>query len=109
MIRTGKLSSFGIVAVAALAALGLLTKSITGQSVREADGARLLRGAIDMHFHMDAPAAAGPTAQAAIATVSGRICGGCVLWLSKTTGNPRRRWLTTFGGKYPVSSCSAAS
>ncbi len=65
MIRTGKLSSFGIVAVAALAALGLLTKSIPGRSVREADAPGGW-GPIDMHFHMDAPTPAGPAGDHAI-------------------------------------------
>ena len=32
-----------------------LTRTAEGQSRREADGARFLKGAIDMHFHMDPP------------------------------------------------------
>jgi len=67
-----KTCSFGIVIVAMLTALGLLAQPLIGQSGREIDGARLLRGAIDMHFHMDAPApvgVAGETEQADIATV----------------------------------------
>ena len=52
---TRKPRIFSIVVLAVLTLLGLITKPIVGQSRREADGARLLRGAIDMHFHMDAP------------------------------------------------------
>ena len=48
-----------IVLLAAFAALGLFGRHLAGaggaQSPLEADGARLLKGAIDMHFHMDPP------------------------------------------------------
>jgi hypothetical protein len=63
---------FGVFVIVVLTALGLLAKPMIGQSSREADGARLLRGAIDMHFHVDAPAPLGvdgETEQADIATV----------------------------------------
>jgi uncharacterized protein DUF6282 len=44
--------------LAAVAALGLFVRPIGGveggQSRREADGARLLRGAVDLHWHVDA-------------------------------------------------------
>jgi hypothetical protein len=63
---------FGVFVIVVLTALGLLAKPMIGQSSREADGARLLRGAIDMHFHVDAPApfgVDGETEQADIATV----------------------------------------
>ncbi len=60
---------FGIVVLAVFAALALLQKPIAGESSREADGARLLRGAIDMHFHVDATTPAGTGEQADIATV----------------------------------------
>jgi hypothetical protein len=45
--------TFGM-ALAAGAAAGLLAKPRIGaaQSSREADGARLLKGALDLHFHM---------------------------------------------------------
>ena len=44
-----------IALMAGFAALGLLAKPPVGaaQSSREADGARLLKGALDLHFHMD--------------------------------------------------------
>jgi hypothetical protein len=51
---TRKTRVFGIVVLAVFTALVLLQKPIAGESSREADGARLLRGAIDMHFHVDA-------------------------------------------------------
>lgn len=63
---TRKTRTFGIVA---LAVLGLLQKPIAGESRREADGARLLRGAIDLHFHTDATSPDGTPEQANIATV----------------------------------------
>ena len=46
---------FGIATMAIVTAIGLLAKPPTGaaQSSREADGARLLKGALDLHFHMD--------------------------------------------------------
>jgi Family of unknown function (DUF6282) len=47
----------GFVILAIFTALGLFVKPIAlagaGQTSREADGARLLRGAVDMHFHVD--------------------------------------------------------
>src|SRR5262249_61728230 len=47
--------TLGIALAAFVTALGLLAKPIVGaaQSSREADGARLLKGALDLHFHMD--------------------------------------------------------
>jgi hypothetical protein len=68
MSFTKKPRAWGLV-WAVIAMLGLFTKPMAGQSSREADGARLLRGAIDMHFHMDAPTPTGPGEQAVIATV----------------------------------------
>jgi hypothetical protein len=51
--------AYGVVVLAACTAMSLLGKPITDvsadQSPQEADGARLLKGAIDMHFHMDPP------------------------------------------------------
>lgn len=60
---------FGLAALAVFTVLGVFLKPITGESSLEADGARLLRGAIDMHFHMDAPTPKGTDAQADIAKV----------------------------------------
>ena len=52
--------AYGVVVLAVCIALGLLVKPVAGgaagQSAQEADGARLLKGSIDMHFHMDPPA-----------------------------------------------------
>src|SRR5262245_55425595 len=44
-----------VAVMAVAAAIGLLAKPPVGaaQSSREADGARLLKGALDLHFHMD--------------------------------------------------------
>jgi Family of unknown function (DUF6282) len=46
---------FGIALMTAVTAIGLLANLPVGaaQSAREADGARLLKGALDLHFHMD--------------------------------------------------------
>jgi len=55
IIITGKPRIVSVIVLVVFAFVGLLAKPIAGQSSREADGARLLRGAIDMHFHMDAP------------------------------------------------------
>jgi hypothetical protein len=52
-------------------AIGLLAKAPIGaaQSSREADGARLLKGAIDLHFHMDPWTPGAQNGQAGIAEV----------------------------------------
>jgi hypothetical protein len=50
-------------------AVSLFAQSVMAQSNQEADGARLLRGAIDMHFHMDAPTPKGTGEHADIAKV----------------------------------------
>jgi len=58
MRMTWKPGALGIFLLAVFTALGLYARSVgeveAGQSRREADGARLLRGAIDMHWHVDA-------------------------------------------------------
>src|SRR5258708_5067377 len=61
----------GISLVALGAALGLLAKPMVGaaQSSREADGARLLKGALDLHFHMDPWLPGALNGQAGIAEV----------------------------------------
>ena len=63
----------GIALVAALTAFGLIAppfgRTGVAQSSREADGARLLRGALDLHFHMDPRPPASKTGQATIAEV----------------------------------------
>jgi Family of unknown function (DUF6282) len=46
-----------------------VTVSQDGRTARAAEGARVLAGAIDLHFHMDAPAVAGRGGQATIALV----------------------------------------
>src|SRR5215471_20798151 len=66
---TRKTYVFGIVVLAVFTALVLLQKPIAGESSRETDGARLLRGAIDMHFHVDATTPAGTGEQADIGKV----------------------------------------
>jgi hypothetical protein len=57
MSFTRKPRAYGVVVLAVCTALGLLVRPLagvaTGQAAREAEGARLLKGAIDMHFHME--------------------------------------------------------
>ena len=61
--------TLGIALLAAVTAAGLLAKPVAfaAQSTREADGARLLRGALDLHFHMDPWVPGAVTGQAGIA------------------------------------------
>lgn len=49
--------------------LNLTTSFAQDQTSREAEGARLLHGAIDMHFHMDPPGADGTHDEAVIETI----------------------------------------
>ena len=82
MNLTSKSRVVGLVAVAALVALGVLVKPIAGQSAAETETNRFLKGAIDMHFHMDPPAPASRGTQADIAQVriaKGRGLRGLVL------------------------------
>jgi hypothetical protein len=55
MSGTSKNRTLGIAFAAAVTAIGLLANPGVGaaQSSRAADGARLLKGAVDLHFHMD--------------------------------------------------------
>src|SRR6516165_8492792 len=55
MSGTGNRRTFGGATMAIVTAVGLLANPPVGaaQSSREADGARLLKGALDLHFHMD--------------------------------------------------------
>src|SRR5215470_7972691 len=55
MSGTWNCRAFVVTVTAILIAIGLLAKPPVGaaQSSREADGARLLKGALDLHFHMD--------------------------------------------------------
>ena len=55
MVGTWNRRTLGIALLAAVTGLGLLAKPLVGaaQSSREADGGRLLKGALDLHFHMD--------------------------------------------------------
>src|SRR5258708_32621992 len=55
MVGTWNRRTLGIALLAAVTGLGLLAKPLVGaaQSRREADGGRLLKGALDLHFHMD--------------------------------------------------------
>ena len=45
------------------------SRPVQGKSSKDAEGARLLAGAIDMHFHMDPPLADGSHDEATIATI----------------------------------------
>jgi hypothetical protein len=70
--RVSRAFGFVIVGLPLLAALGLLAKPIASQSAqasREAEGVRQLKGAIDMHFHMDAATPGKPPGFASIADV----------------------------------------
>jgi hypothetical protein len=71
MSGTWNRRTLGIVRVAVVAALGLLAIPLAGaaQSSREADGARLLKGALDLHFHMDPWTPGALNGQAGIAEV----------------------------------------
>ena len=71
MSATWNRRTFGIALVAVVTALGLLANPVVGaaQSSREADGARLLKGAIDLHFHMDPWTPGALNGQAGIADV----------------------------------------
>jgi hypothetical protein len=55
---TRRVSDLGIGVLAVAAAVALLAQPMAGQSsglsIREAEGARQLKGAIDMHFHLEA-------------------------------------------------------
>ena len=59
MSFSSKPRAYGVVVLAVCLGLGLLVKPlagvVAGQSAQEAEGARLLKGSIDMHFHMDPP------------------------------------------------------
>ena len=66
-IGTGKPFTFAFVLI--LAIFGVGAKSSPAQSNREAEGVRLLRGAIDMHFHMDPRLADGAHDEAVIETI----------------------------------------
>src|SRR5438105_6300406 len=71
MSATWNRRGIGIAFMAVLTALGLLAKPPIGaaQSSREADGARLLKGALDLHFHMDPWIPGAVNGQAGIAEV----------------------------------------
>jgi Family of unknown function (DUF6282) len=63
--------TLGITLMAVVTAIGLLANPTVGaaQSRREADGARLLQGALDLHFHMDPWTPGALNGQAGIAEV----------------------------------------
>ncbi len=71
MSGTWRRRTLGIAMLAAATAIGLLANPVVGaaQSSREADGARLLKGAIDLHFHMDPWTPEALNGQAGIADV----------------------------------------
>jgi hypothetical protein len=77
MRATSKHVPRGIAGLAAAAVIGMLATPVgrvaaiaqAGQTARAAEGVRLMNGAIDMHFHMDAPAQTGRGGQADIAQV----------------------------------------
>src|SRR5882757_10916005 len=63
--------TFGVSLMAVVTAIGLLANLTVGaaQSSRETDGARLLKGALDLHFHMDPWTPGALNGQAGIADV----------------------------------------
>ena len=62
MVGTWDRRTLGIALLAAVTGLGLFAKPLVGaaQSSQEADGARLLKGALDLHFHILASRPAPP-------------------------------------------------
>jgi len=71
MRATWSRHTFSVSLMAVVAAMGLLANPLAGaaQSSREADGARLLKGALDLHFHMDPWTPTAVIGQAGIAEV----------------------------------------
>ena len=71
MSGTWNRRTLGIALVATATAVALVAKAPSGvaQSSREADGARLLKGALDLHFHMDPWLPTATNGQASIADV----------------------------------------
>src|SRR5260221_9657071 len=63
--------TFNVSLMAIVTAIGLLANLTVGaaQSSRETDGARLLKGALDLHFHMDPWTPGALNGQAGIAEV----------------------------------------
>src|SRR5882724_6287073 len=94
--------ALGMALVAIVIALGLLARPQVGaaQSSREADGARLLKGALDLHFHMDPWTPGALNGQAGIADVRvARSRGMRGLVIKRTDGaagvppSPRDAWI----------------
>jgi Family of unknown function (DUF6282) len=71
MAGTWHRHTFSVSLMAIVTAIGLLANPTVGaaQSSREADGARLLKGALDLHFHMDPWTPSASNGQAGIADV----------------------------------------
>src|SRR6266581_6364716 len=71
MSGTWNRHTVNVALMAIVTAMGLLAKPSVGaaQSIREADGARLLKGALDLHFHMDPWTPGALNGQAGIAEV----------------------------------------
>jgi hypothetical protein len=71
MSGTWKSRTVGIAFTAVMTAIGLLANPSVGaaQTTREVDGARLLKGAVDLHFHMDPWTPGAVNGQAGIAEV----------------------------------------
>ena len=71
MSGTWNRRAFGVAIMGVVTAIGLLANPPVGaaQSSREADGARLLKGALDLHFHMDPWTPGALNGQAGIAEV----------------------------------------
>jgi hypothetical protein len=62
-----RVSCFAVLAL--LVCVAALSHTAHGQSFKETEGAKLLKGAIDMHFHMDPALADGSHDEATIATI----------------------------------------
>ena len=71
MSGTWNRRTLGVALMAVVTVIGLLANPPVGaaQSSREADGARLLKGALDLHFHMDPWTPGALNGQAGIAEV----------------------------------------
>ena len=99
MSATWNRRGIGIAFMAVLTALGLLAKPPIGaaQSSREADGARLLKGALDLHFHMDPWIPGAVNGQAGIAEVGEREVAGELAVARRVPGDVNRRLLPCIG------------
>ena len=101
--------ALGMALVAIVTALGLLARPQVGaaQSSREADGARLLKGALDLHFHMDPWTPGALNGQASIADVRLARLRGMRGLLIKDHNEPTAQLAYHLRPRCPAWSCMA--